>query len=189
MRWMFWTAIAACTPHLTSPNGAGAEWTAPENSWPVSPPPATLDAEGFDEGEVVPDFLLNDQFGDPVSLWQFYGQVVVLDISTIWCQPCQQLAMGVEETSQDYADEGFVYLTVLAEDVTGGVADQAELNSWVDMFELTSPVISDPDKDYSSRAGVNGTYPLVLVLDREMRVEARLGPDEPAIRAAIEDVL
>ena len=71
-----------CVPELTSPAGTVLEvsdYTAPENSWPMGEaPPASLAAEGFGSGQVVPDMRLMDQYGDEVSLWQFYGLVVAL---------------------------------------------------------------------------------------------------------------
>src|SRR5687768_2227270 len=92
-----------CVPHLYSSGGAGqpSEWVAPENTWTVTPPPATLEAQGYGEGDVIPDFRLVDQHGDEVSLWQFYGNVILLDVSTIWCGPCQQLALETEHTWED----------------------------------------------------------------------------------------
>jgi len=153
----------------------------------VSAPPEDLTEEGFHEGEVLPDFLLPDQFGDSVSVWQFYGNVLVVDISTMWCGPCQELAQEAEATSQDYAPEGFTYLTVLPEDVEGQPPDQADLNTWVDAFDLTSPVVSDADKSYTAPAVPNGQYPVVLVVDREMRVATVVSPPtDQALREAIE---
>ncbi|MDP6932506.1 MAG: hypothetical protein QGG40_06290, partial [Myxococcota bacterium] len=68
--------IEGCPPELTSPGSGQSTWEAPENTWPVAEPPADLEAEGLGEGQVVPDFLLQDQHGDMVSLWQFHGMVV-----------------------------------------------------------------------------------------------------------------
>ena len=61
-------------------------------------------------GEAVTDECVPDQNGDQVSLWQFYGNVWVLDVSTMWCAPCQKLASGLQEIVNDHEEEGFVYL-------------------------------------------------------------------------------
>ena len=95
--------LAGCIPHLYSPEDAGPwSWDPPENSWGEGGPPTGLQGEGFFQGDVVQDLRGQDQFGAEVSLWQFYGELVVLDISTMWCAPCQDLARGVQETAERY---------------------------------------------------------------------------------------
>ena len=189
--WCF-LAATGCAPHLTSPeetDDPDEVWVAPENDWPSAAPPEGLRAEGFEVGEVVPDFRLLDQFDQTVSLWQFYGSVVVLDVSTMWCSPCQKLAESTEAMWQEHKDEGFVYVTVLAQDVEGNPPDNADLNAWAavkpssDEDDITAPVISDPEGGYSDDAlALTGSqYPVVLVLDREMRASTLVIPPEDAL--------
>jgi len=55
----------------------------PDNTWwhaDAADVPDDLVGTGWDVGDVAPDFTLLDQFGDEVQLYQFYGQVIVLDI-------------------------------------------------------------------------------------------------------------
>ena len=109
---------AGCMPELTSPPGGEldlADWLPPENSWDAADAlPGDLSPEGFLEGQTVPDVRLMDQHGDEVSLWQFYGNVIAIDLSTMWCG-LQGLAKHVDETWEDYRDQGFMYLTMLPE--------------------------------------------------------------------------
>lgn len=189
---MILLVLAACVPHLyTEDTGDPDPWVAPENDWPLRAPPEGLRGEGFAEGQVVPDFRLSDPFGQQVSLWQFYGEVVALDLSTMWCAPCQDLAGDAEETYQDYRDQGFLYVTVLAEDAQGGAPDQADLQQWVEYFDLTSPVLSDAEKQWSGLVGANIEYPRVWVVGRDLRVHTALptAPTDAALRTAVEAVL
>lgn len=184
---------AGCVPVLTSPEGtldSSSVWVAPTNGWPLAQPPADLEEEGFSEGEVPPDMRLMDQNGQEVSLWQFYGSVVVVDVSTMWCGPCKALAAGVDETWLEYKDQGFMYLTVLPEDNVGEIPDQADLNEWATTYEITAPVLSD-DQGYSYIIEPSGSYPTVMVLDRDMRVaEDRVEPAEDAtVRTVVEALL
>jgi len=182
--------LAACVPDLgTSPVDTAA-WIAPDNAWPATSPPADLVGEGFYRGQVVPDFRLLDQHGEEVSLWQFYGRPVVLDISTMWCGPCQQLAGGADQTAQDYAGDQLIYLTVLPENVHGEDPSTHDLLAWVDQYGLDSPVVADPGKGWSAPAVPRAQYPFVAVLDAEMRVAARVDPPtDENLRAAIDAVL
>ena len=108
MRALVLALLAGCVPHYTSPPDSGDTgdawvWVPPDNDWPMSAPPEGLEGTGFDEGEVLPDFRLPDQYDQTVALWQFYGMVLVVDISTMWCGPCQNLAEDAEATYQDVA--------------------------------------------------------------------------------------
>ena len=182
-----------CVPELTSPHddsGAGT-WTAPSNTWPVSIPPADLVGEGHAEGQIIPDFLRMDQHGDMVSLWQFYGSVVVIDISTMWCGPCAALADGVTETWHDYQDQGFMYLTLLPEDdVTAAVPDQEDLVRWATDHGILAPVLQD-GIGRSYEMVPEATYPRIFVIDRQMKVAVdKVNPaEDAAIRAAVEALL
>lgn len=176
----------ACVPSLEGVAVEPYVWTRPENTWPIAEPPEDLVGEGFFAGEVPHDFRLTDQHGDEVSLWQFYGKVVVVDISTMWCAPCRDLAQTTEETYQDYVDQDFMYLTILPENVENEPPSREDLNLWADQFSITAPVVADPHADWAASAVNNGQYPAVFVLDRELRVAERVNPpDDPTLHAAI----
>lgn len=187
-----------CTPVLTTPDGASgdqgygtaADWTAPENSWPTAESlPGDIEAEGWGEGQIPPDFRLTDQFGDEVSLWQFHGKVVALDISTMWCGPCQILAREVDEVQDHYGYEDFIYLTLLPEDVEGDPPDVEDLNVWAERNSVTAPILADYEPDpYAYDIVPDSIWPRVLIIDRNMRVaEDQVQPAaDAAIRAAIE---
>jgi len=183
-------ATSACAPRLYTEAGLNPQtWVAPENSWPLSEPPAALSAEGFAAGQVVPDLRLMDQHAAEVSLWQFHGRIVALDISTMWCAPCQELASGTEETTHQFAGEDFVYLTVLQEDVESEAPDLEDLTLWAEEFGITSPILADGEK-HTGPAIQQGQFPAVLLIGRDLRVIERVNPaDDPSVRAAVADAL
>jgi thiol-disulfide isomerase/thioredoxin len=183
--------LVGCVPVLESGIDTNEPWTCPANNWSVSEPPSNLVGTGFFEGQVVPDGQLLDQNGDSACLWQFYGKVVVLDVSTIWCVPCQELAEGAEETFQFYKDDDVMYVTVLTQDYDSNPPDLDDLIFWADSFDLTSPVLADPNADYAGNALVAGSYPAIMILDRTMTVQARISspPSDEKIREAVDAVL
>jgi peroxiredoxin len=154
----------------------GAAWKAPDNSWPVGEPPADLLGEGFDPGQVVPDFLMMDQHGADVSMWQFYGHTIALDVSTMWCRPCQELAKHAEDTYQEFKDDGFVHMTLLPQDLGTDTPDLAELNQWVDQFGLTVPVLADQDGEYSNPLVPDNVYPVLVLIGPDMKVIEHIDP-------------
>lgn len=194
--------VSACAPHLYSPEGGGDTdaWSAPENTWPSASPPLGLVGEGMDEGQIVLDVRGKDQFGADVSLWQFYGSVVLLDISTLWCGPCQDLAKHAESIYQEYKDQGFVYLTVIHENEVGRDPTTDDLTLWAGLpatvpdgeYDLiTAPIIADPEGVSGSIGAVhNGSYPAALVIGRDLKVVQRLDPvSDGTIKSGIEAAL
>lgn len=179
----------ACIPVLETPGGAddGGDWLAPENRWPSATPPADLRGEGYARGDILPDFRMLDQFGDEVALWQFYGRAVVVDISTMWCSPCQELAATVQETADAYDD--LTYLTVLPQDLEYDVPAVDELLDWADAFDIEEPVLADGE-GWSAGVVSDDQYPAILVVDRDMRVHERVSPiSDETIRDSVEEIL
>lgn len=182
-----------CVPVLTSPPGdeavrSAADWTPPENDWPsVEELPATVEAEGFLTGETPPDMRLMDQFGDEVSLWQFYGNVIALDVSTIWCGPCQEAASHVQEIADKYADEGFVFISLLPEDISGQVPEQDDLEYWSERHGINEPILADNQR-FAYDIEPNQAWPRILIIDRELTVVAN--PVTPSTeQSAVEDAI
>lgn len=186
--------LLACIPDLHSPEGAEPEGlacgeTLPENAWPSTDPPDDLVSEGFAVGDILPDACMGDQNAQQVDLWQFYGQVWVLDISTMWCSPCRELAETLEEVVADYEAEGFVYVTVLPQDTLLEVPDTDDLNVWGDSYGITSPILADAE-GWSYQVVTNNSFPVILVIDRDMTVAEKVSPiSDEAIRIAVEKVL
>ncbi|MBA2321180.1 MAG: redoxin domain-containing protein [Deltaproteobacteria bacterium] len=190
-------AFSACIPQLESENGGGTAptgeaWVAPENTWSADAdgPPDGLVGEGFGVGEVLPDVRLLDQHGDEVSIWQFYGDLLVLDISTMWCAPCQELGKHTAETVETYGPDGLTYVTVLQQDTLNNTPDEADLNVWADAFGIEAPILGD-DADAAATAGAiqDNTFPALLLIDRQMRVMQRVDENDAALTAAIESAI
>ena len=107
----------------------------------------------------------------------------------MWCRPCQQIASEVTETWHDYQDEGFIYLTMLPEDVDGNSPDNEDLNQWADSFGIEAPVLGD-DGTYAYAVEPNSLWPVLMLIDRDMTIVAdRIEATDEAIRGAIEETL
>lgn len=169
--------VAGCVPDLVSPEPPTLEdWECPDNTWDCATPSADLlgQAYGFFEGDTLPEGVLVDQHGKEVNLWQFYGKVVVVDISTMWCAPCKKIACYAEHTYETYKDDGVVYVTVLPQNTHGQPPTAEDVAYWTETYELTAPVLADPGMAWSALATPNGQYPAIVIVDREMKVTKRV---------------
>ena len=118
--------------------------------------------------ELAKDFKLYDKDGNLVSLHDFYGKVILLDISTMWCGPCKAEASDAEELYQKYKKYGFVMINVLFENENYGPVDQSDCARWVKTYKMTFPVLADVNKLVWYMFAETGYIPLNLVIDLDM---------------------
>lgn len=182
--------LGGCTPHLYSDGPLALnEYELPSNTWPVGElPPPELAEEGFRIDQVARDIRAVDQFGDEVSLWQFYGMVIALDISTIWCAPCRQLATEVDEVQEHFGEDDFIYLTLLPQNDAGDIPTTEDLVGWGEDWGVSGPILSDIDGFSYEVVPEGEAYPAIVVIGRDMVVDVdKVTPaEDSAIRAAIQ---
>ncbi len=55
-----------------------------------------LQGSGYQVGDVAYDQQFLDQNGDSVSIYQFYGKIIVVELAAQWCNPCATSAPDLE---------------------------------------------------------------------------------------------
>ena len=90
------------------------------------------------------NFQLLDQNGNYVELYDFEGDVILLDFSTMWCSVCKRVAEHVQTMHDQY--DPFSVITVLTQDTSGDPPTVDQLEEWVDEYGIiTAPVLAGND--------------------------------------------
>jgi peroxiredoxin len=96
-------------------------------------------------GFAAPNFTLQTQDDETVSLTDLRGQVVLVNFWATWCPPCRAEMPAIQHVYEQHKDQGF---TVLAVDVQEG---DAQVTAFADEQGLTFPILIDRDGSVAAR--------------------------------------
>lgn len=114
---------------------------------------------------IAPDFTLPDLAGQPVSLSDLRGQVVLLNFWATWCPPCAAEMPDLNALYERYgAEHNFVVVAINKEE------EQAVVDAFVADRGLTFPVLLDGDGTVTLNRFVIRSLPMSLIIDREGKV-------------------
>jgi cytochrome c biogenesis protein CcmG, thiol:disulfide interchange protein DsbE len=108
----------------------------------------------------APSLLVNDLQGDPVSLENMLGQVVLVNNWATWCPPCRAEMPTLEAYYQAHKENGFTLVAIDSGEPLHVVAQFVENHS------LTFNIWLDPGAK-ALRAFRNNSLPSSYVIDRE----------------------
>ncbi len=161
--------------------------------------PGCADARAASEGEAskdeapkqavatVPDLSLPDlKTGEPVSLTQNGGRVVLLDFWATWCDPCQKSLPVYETWQNELGGEGFAVVAVSVDKADAPVAEHAA------RLAPSIQVLLDPEGVAPKAMKLPG-LPVAYLVGRDGVVRSRhIGfhaADAAALKAEIEALL
>jgi len=125
--------------------------------------------------------------GEKVTLSHLRGKIVVVNFWATWCLPCRKETPALEKAYDQYKDSGMVILGV-------NLADQdsvSEVESFVQEFKLTYPILLDQDGSISNLYQIEG-LPMTFFINREGIIRTLVvgGPmSETFIHSKIETLL
>ena len=106
-------------------------------------------------GRTAPDFLATDRAGATVRLSDYRGRVVLVNIWATWCAPCREEMPSMERLYQEIRSgqggEDFEILAVSVDaslarpDPLGRGVEWQDLLAFAEEFDLTFPVVHDPE--------------------------------------------
>jgi len=124
---------------------------------------------GTDIGDTMENFTLLNEKDEEVSLYDYYGKVLLVIESSANCPYCADEAGSLEQDLyQPYKDQGFEILLLMAANYAGAEPDASFLSGYKDRYEFTFQILGD------YRAGVMGKYnddgyvPFNMLVDKNM---------------------
>ena len=100
-------------------------------------------------GELAPGFVVTNLEGEPVSLEDYRGKVVLLNIWATWCPPCREEMPSMQRLAERLEGTDFEILAVSVDAATpGGIGWGGNIGGDVPAFReefgLTFPILHDP---------------------------------------------
>jgi cytochrome c biogenesis protein CcmG/thiol:disulfide interchange protein DsbE len=137
-------------------------------------------------GDEAPDFTLEILDGEPLTLSELRGKVVLINFWASWCEPCKDEAPGLEMLWRAYREDGVVFIGIDWSD------SELKARTYLEEFDITYPNGRDMGEyiaDEYKLSGVPETYlidqggvvrwrfidPIDDFLDLSNRIERLLG--------------
>lgn len=120
-------------------------------------------------GAEAPDFTMNTPDGQPLSLKDLRGKVLLIDFWASWCGPCRRENPNVVKAYKKYHDKGFDVL---------GVSLDKDKKRWLDAIEKDGLIwhhVSDLKGWANAAAQLYGvrSIPHTVLLDKDGKIIAR----------------
>ena len=165
------TAIIAATVFLLSFLPALSAQEVPEG---LSEGQRMLYQNGFDvvtKEITAPDFTLTNLDGQEVSLSDYRGKVVLLNLWATWCPPCRSEMPSMQELYERFPRENFTILAVAAPNPPRETRQKIE--EFISNGSYTFPVLLDDSHSVYRRYG-SGSVPTSWIVDPDGNLAARL---------------
>jgi peroxiredoxin len=165
-RWIYPAAviitIAGVIWWIEARDNGGSVSSTGERYGPAEMPTA-LTFEGVNisaaEGDMAPDFLLQNMEGDEVRLTDFRGQPVVLNFWATWCLPCRKEMPQFVHAYDDYSEEGLVIIAVNQQE------SESIIRPFVEDYGVEFPMLIDRDGEVGDEFHILG-MPETFFIDR-----------------------
>jgi cytochrome c biogenesis protein CcmG/thiol:disulfide interchange protein DsbE len=122
--------------------------------------------QGISEGNRARDFTLETLDGRQVSLSDYKGSAVLINLWATWCDPCRAEVPDIEAAYRAHRDEGFVVLGVNLEE------PRETVKPFVEEFGITYPVLLDGRGEVMKAYRGSG-LPMSVMVDRDGVIRVR----------------
>ena len=123
------------------------------------------------EAFLAPQFELPALHGGKVKLSDYRGKVLFINFWATWCATCKVEMPSMEKLYQRFKEYDFEMLTISVD------KDQSLIDPFIKQYNLTFPVLLDPDSEVARKAYKTTGVPETFIVDKNgVIVHKRLGP-------------
>jgi peroxiredoxin len=152
---------------------------------------------GTEVGSIIEPLEFLDTSGEPFGLDDVYAQgsnrVLLLTTSAGWCTACIEEQSALQALYTDYDGQGVEIIVAVFEKGDYEPAGASFAKQWQRRYELTYPVVADPEFIMRSYypGGDASVTPILLVIDvATMTIMERfVGFDDIVVRALVDGIL
>jgi thiol-disulfide isomerase/thioredoxin len=117
-----------------------------------------------------PALSLTDLSGNPQTLEQYRGRVVVLNFWATWCIPCREEMPLLMDIQKRYASKGVVVVGASADDES----TQTQITPFVRKLRITFPVWRGATTQHMERLGLGRSLPATAVIGPDGQIAFRI---------------
>lgn len=124
-------------------------------------------------GEPAPSFTVQTLTGEPASLQDYRGKVVLLNVWATWCAPCREEMPSMERLYREIDHEDFEILAVSIDAAPGEGrapgrpgASKADIEAFAEEYGLTFPILHNPSGDIQKAYQTTGV-PESFIIGRD----------------------
>ena len=139
---------------------------------------------GIEEGNMAPDFTLENMDGEEVKLSDYKGKTIVLNFFGVWCPWCIKEMPGFMRAYSDYKDKNTEFLIVDVGD------DKDKIKKYIDENKFDMNIVLDTKQKASQKYRVN-SFPATFIIDEEGIIQKvhRQYMDEATLRSFVEPLI
>lgn len=121
---------------------------------------------------LAPDFALRSLSGEPFSLAEFKGKVVLVDFWATWCPPCRKSIPELVDLQKKYLDTGLVVLGISMDHPDH--ANDSALRAFKDRYRINYRIARANGEMAMNYFGTGEmAIPTMFVVSREGRIVAK----------------
>lgn len=139
------------------------------------------------EEDLAPDFTVDDGQGEEVSLSDFFGKPIAINLWATWCPPCAGELPAFDRAWEAYGDQ----VSFLMVNLTDGERDTVEsVKEYVEEAGYSFPVYYDTQLSAATAYGANSIPMTVLIDAHGAIVGGQVGAvDQQALLTALETLV
>ena len=113
---------------------------------------------------------LPDLSGNPQSLEQYRGRVVILNFWATWCVPCRAEMPLLVDIQNRYASRGVVVVGASADDE----ATKDQIKPFVEELRITFPIWTGATTPQMDQFGLGAALPATAIIDQQGQIAFRI---------------